>query len=147
MNEEQGMRLALDEARRALIENEVPIGAVVVKGDTVVSRAHNDCVRTGDPTRHAECIALKEAYQTLKSLDGCTLFVTVEPCAMCAGTMLLLRLPRLVFGAFSPVNGCCGSKVDLTDHWFDASAETVGGVLESECSAMLSRFFSELRTN
>ena len=145
MTDEQGVRLALKEGEKALALHEVPIGAVVVKDGTVIAAAHNDCVRTNDPTRHAECIALKEAYRALGSLAGCTLYVMLEPCAMCAGTLLRLRLPRLVYGAFAPVTGCCGSKIDLTDHWFDASTETVGGILEAECAALLSRFFCDLR--
>ena len=145
MTDEQGMRLAIEQGKAALAANEVPVGAVVVKGDTVLAAACNDCNKTNDPTRHAECIALKEAYQKNGSLSGCTLYVTLEPCAMCAGAMLLLRLPRLVYGAFAPVTGCCGSKIDLTDHWFDASTETVGGILESECAALLGAFFASLR--
>lgn len=146
MNDEQAMRLALREAEAALRTHEVPVGAVVVKGDRVIAAAHNDCVSTGDPTRHAECLALRDAYRLLGSLGGCTLYVTLEPCAMCAGTALTLRLPRLVYGAFAPVTGCCGSKIDLTDHWFDASTETTGGVLEAECAALLTAFFADLRT-
>lgn len=145
MTDEQGMRLALTEAEKALAENEVPVGAVVVQNDRVIAKAHNLCVQSGEPWMHAELIALKSAYRAFGSLDGCTLYVTLEPCAMCAGTLLNLRLPRLVYGAFAPVTGCCGSKIDLTDRWFDASAETVGGVLEADCSALLRRFFSDLR--
>lgn len=145
MNDEQGMLLALEEAEKALQENEVPIGAVVVKGESVVSRAHNLCAKLNDPTQHAEVLALREACRACGSLARCTMYVTLEPCAMCAGTLLNLRLPRLVYGAFAPVTGCCGSKIDLTDHWFDASTETVGGILEAECAALLSQFFSDLR--
>ncbi len=147
MNDERWMREALSEAELAFSENEVPIGAVVVRNDTVISRAHNDCVQTCDPTRHAECIALKEAYRKLKTLEGCTLYVTVEPCAMCAGTILQLRLPRLVFGAFEPVTGCCGSKIDLTDHWFEASTATIGGILEPQCRELMQRFFAQFCRN
>lgn len=145
MTDEEGIRLAIAEAAKALEEGEVPIGAVVVRQGTVIAAAHNDCEQTGDPTRHAECIALRDAYRARGSLAGCTLYVTLEPCAMCAGTLLQLRLPRLVYGAFSPVTGCCGSKIDLTDHWFDASTETIGGVLEAECAALMTNFFTDLR--
>lgn len=145
MTDEEGIRLAIAEANKALAAGEVPIGAVVVRRGTVVAAAHNDCARTGDPTRHAECLALKDAYRALGSLAGCTLYVTLEPCAMCAGTLLQLRLPRLVYGAFSPVTGCCGSKIDLTDRWFDASTETIGGILETDCAALLRDFFTDLR--
>ena len=145
MQDEQGMRLALREAERALAEQEVPVGAVVVKGDELIAAAHNDCRATGDPTRHAECLALKAAYRALGSLEGCTLYVTLEPCAMCAGTLLQLRLERLVYGAFAPLTGCCGSKIDLCDHWFGGSAAVRGGVLEADCAALLSSFFGDLR--
>lgn len=145
MNDEAWMRYAIREAETAFREGEVPVGAVVVKDGAIVASAHNRCEAENDPTLHAECIALKEAYRKLGGLDGCTLYVTAEPCAMCAGTMLNLRLPHLVFGAYAPVTGCCGSKIDLTDHWFDASTMTVGGVLERECETLLTRFFSDLR--
>lgn len=139
------MHAALEEAKIALTENEVPVGAVVVKNDRIVSRAHNVCEAKSDPLAHAEVLALNEAYRKLGSLDGCTLFVTLEPCAMCTGAMIHLRLPRLVYGAFDPEFGCCGSKIDLGDHWFDHSMKTTGGVCESECTAYLRDFFRNLR--
>lgn len=145
MNDATWMREALSEAEQAYREGEVPIGAVVVLDGKILASAHNDCVQTGDPARHAECIALHRAFEKTKDLSRCTLYVTVEPCAMCAGTLLLYRIPRLVFGAYNAVTGCCGSKIDLTDHWFDASTETIGGVLEEECKALMTRFFSEVR--
>ena len=97
--------------------------------------------------RHApgEMIALRSAYETLGSLDGCTLYVTLEPCAMCTGAMMHLRLPRLVYGAFDPDCGCCGSRIDLSDHWFDHSVETIGGICEPACAALLKEFFRSVR--
>lgn len=145
MNDVFWMQEALKEAEKAFHNGEVPIGAVVVKGDSIIASAHNDCAASKDPARHAESVALRDAFARTHDLSGCTLYVTLEPCAMCAGTALLYRIPRLVFGAYSPVTGCCGSRIDLTDHWFDASIETTGGVCEKECASILSRFFQELR--
>lgn len=147
MRDEFWMKEALKEAEKAFVCNEVPIGAVVVRNEQIIATAHNECVRTADPTRHAESIVLHKAFGLIGDLTKCTLYVTVEPCAMCAGTILLYRIPRLIFGAYNSVTGCCGSRIDLTDHWFDASIETIGGVLESECKLVLSRFFQTLRIN
>ena len=143
--DERWMLEALTQARVALCEDEVPVGAIVVKDEEIVARAHNLSRQQNDPTLHAEVLALKEAQQKLGSLTGCTLYVTMEPCAMCAGAMVLLKLPRLVFGAFDPSCGCTGSRVDLTDHWFYHSVETWGGILETDCSALLSEFFQRKR--
>ena len=143
--DERWMLEAMREARAALSEDEVPVGAIVVKDDTVVAKAHNLCQQKGDPTLHAELLALKEAQRKLGSLAGCTLYVTMEPCAMCAGAIVLLKLPRLVFGAYDESCGCTGSRVDLTDHWFYHSVETWGGILEKECAALLTDFFQRKR--
>ena len=145
IHDELWMHEALKEARTALHEDEVPVGAVVVKDGGIVARAHNLSRQQKDPTRHAEILALREAQQQLGSLTGCTLYVTMEPCAMCAGAMVLLKLPRLVFGAFDANCGCTGSRVDLTDHWFYHSVETWGGVLERDCAALLTEFFQRKR--
>ena len=144
-NDEYWMQQALTEAWAALVEDEVPVGAVVVKRDEIVARAHNLSRQQNDPTQHAELLALRQAQQILGSLTGCTLYVTMEPCAMCAGAMVLLKLPRLVFGAFDPSCGCTGSRLDLTDHWFYHSVETWGGILEEECAAILTEFFQRKR--
>ena len=144
-NDERWMQEALKEARAAMAEDEVPVGAVVVKDGGIVARAHNLSRQQNDPTLHAEVLALREAQQQLGSLAGCTLYVTMEPCAMCAGAMVLLKLPRLVFGAFDESCGCTGSRVDLTDHWFYHSVETWGGVLEGDCAALLTEFFQRKR--
>ena len=143
--DEQWMRAALQEAQAALQEDEVPVGAVVVKDGVIVARAHNLSRQQKDPTQHAELLALRQAQRQLGSLIGCTLYVTMEPCAMCAGAMVLLKLPRLVFGAFDTSCGCTGSKVDLTDHWFYHSVETWGGILEKDCADLLSEFFQRKR--
>ena len=145
MTDREWMLFAIEEAKRAFDENEVPVGAIVVKDDRIVSKAHNTCNLGNDPLAHAEMLALKDAFGKFGTLDGCTLYVTLEPCAMCAGAMIHMRPPRLVFGAFDQNAGCCGSKIDLTDHWFEHSVETIGGVLENECEALLRTFFDSLR--
>ena len=146
MTDREWMKEAISEAEKAFSEHEVPVGAVIVKDGEIVSRTHNRCEAEHDPTAHAEMLAMKDAYAKLGSLEGCTLCVTLEPCAMCAGAMLHMRLPRLVFGAFDPACGCCGSRLDLTDHWFDHSVETIGGILEPECKTILTRFFQSIRS-
>ena len=144
-NDECWMQEALREAQAALNEDEVPVGAVVVRGGEIIARAHNLSRQANDPTRHAELLALQAVQQALGSLAGCTLYVTMEPCAMCAGAMVLLKLPKLVFGAFDESCGCTGSRIDLTDHWFYHSVETWGGILEEECAALLTEFFQRKR--
>lgn len=139
------MQEAIAEARIALLENEVPIGAVIVRNGEIVSHTHNRCVRDKDPSAHAELLAMREAYFRLGSMEDCTLYVTLEPCAMCAGAMIHYNLPRLVYGAFDRERGCCGSRIDLTDHWFEYTVETVGGVCAETCSGLLNEFFRELR--
>ena len=143
--DERWMQEALKEAKVALSEDEVPVGAAVVKDEQIVAKAHNLSRQRNDPTQHAELLALRAAQETLGSLTGCTLYVTMEPCAMCAGAMVLLKLHRLVFGAFDESCGCTGSRVDLTDHWFYHSVETWGGVLEGDCAALLTEFFQRKR--
>ena len=143
---ERYMRLALEEATLAFDAGEVPVGAVLVCGNEIIARAHNRVEREHDATRHAELLCLQEAMaQRGSRLSDCTLYVTLEPCAMCAGACVNAKLGRLVFGAFDEVAGCCGTKMDLTDHCFLHSVETWGGILESECKELLSRFFQALR--
>lgn len=140
------MRLALEEARSAAAEGEVPVGAVLIKDGAVVAKAHNACERLHDASAHAELLCLRKGMEQLGSrLTGCTLYVTLEPCAMCAGACVNAKLSRLVYGAFDETAGCCGSKMDLTDHCFLHSVETWGGVLEEDCKALLTAFFKELR--
>ncbi len=143
---EQYMRLALEEAALAFDAGEVPVGAVLVKNGEVVARAHNLVETLSDVTAHAELLCLREAMGKLGArLTGCTLYVTLEPCAMCAGACVNAKLGKLVFGAFDEVAGCCGSKMDLTDKCFLHSVETWGGILEDPCKKLLSRFFQVLR--
>jgi len=142
------MELALEEARAAARAGEVPVGAVVVRGEEILSRAYNLRETDNDPTAHAELIAIREAARTLGSwrLDDCTVYVTLEPCAMCAGAMILSRIDRCVYGATDPKGGFLGTLGDLSDvpelnHTF----EVVPGVAEAESAALLKQFFRELR--
>jgi len=143
------MGLALDEARRAALSRDVPVGAVVV-GPTgeVVGRGHNVREATDDPTGHAEVVALRVAAERLGRwrLDDCTLVVTLEPCLMCAGAIVLARIPRLVLGAWDPKAGACGSQWDVVrDRRLNHRVEVVGGVREDECGLLLQRFFEAQR--
>ena len=143
---ERYMRLALDEARLAFDAGEVPVGAVLVCGDEVVARAHNRVETDADATAHAELLCLREGMTKRgPRLCDCTLYVTLEPCAMCAGACVNAKLGRVVFGAFDEVAGCCGSKMDLADKCFLHSVEAWGGILEKDCKAILSNFFQALR--
>jgi tRNA(adenine34) deaminase len=149
MNDETHMRVALEEARLAAADGEVPIGAVVVCDGAVVARAHNRRENDRDPTAHAELLAIRSAAQGLGRwrLSGCTVYVTLEPCPMCAGAMHQARIDRLVFGALDPKAGAVGSLYDLSDdrrlnHRFDVTS----GVLADESSALLRAFFARLRS-
>ena len=143
---ESYMRLALEEARLAFDAGEVPVGAVVVCGNEVISRAHNLVETQHDATAHAELHCLREAMAKRGNrLSDCTLFVTLEPCAMCAGACVNAKLGRIVFGAFDEVAGCCGSKMDLTDQCFLHSVEVWCGILENDCKSLLTSFFQALR--
>lgn len=148
MDDAQWMRLALDEARLAAKSEEVPVGAVMVKGGEVVGRGRNRREGDGNPLAHAEIEAILEAARATGDwrLEGCSLFVTLEPCAMCAGALVLARVERLVFGAWDPKAGFCGSLGDLVrDPRLNHRLEVAGGVLERECSDLLREFFSRLR--
>ena len=144
------MYQALGEARRAAVEGEVPIGAVVVRGEEVVGRGHNRREQDGDPLAHAEILAIREAAIAIESwrLTGCTLFVTLEPCAMCAGALVNSRIERLVFGARDPKAGYCGSLGDLvSDPRLNHRLAVSEGVLAEEAGALLKEFFASLRRN
>lgn len=143
------MGLAIDEATLATQTGDVPVGAIVVGPDgTVIGRGHNTREATGDPTAHAEVLALREAAQAVGEwrLSGCTLVVTLEPCAMCAGAILLARVPRLVLGAWDAKAGATGSVWDLVrDRRMNHRVEVLGGVREAECAQQLVEFFAEHR--
>ncbi|HEX6580884.1 MAG TPA: tRNA adenosine(34) deaminase TadA [Actinomycetota bacterium] len=142
------MRLALEEARAAASAGDVPVGAVVARGDEVVGRAGNAREREQDPTAHAEILALRQAARALGSwhLEGCTLYVTLEPCAMCAGALVLARIDRLVLGAPDPKAGFAGSLGDIVrDGRLNHEVEVTVGVLAEECGEVLRAFFAERR--
>lgn len=145
----RAMAEALAEARLALGTGDVPVGAVVVgPGGVVVGRGRNAREATGDPTAHAEILALRDAAAASGTwrLDDCTLVATLEPCAMCAGAIVLARIPRLVLGAWDPKAGACGSVHDLVrDRRLNHRVEVVGGVLADECGALLREFFGDRR--
>lgn len=142
------MAQAVDEARRAAEHGDVPVGAVVVSGGEIIGRGHNRREVDADPTAHAEILAIREAARARGTwyLDGAELFVTLEPCAMCAGAVVLARLARLVYGADDPKAGACGGVLDITgDARLNHQPVVVGGVLREECSAMVRNFFRQLR--
>jgi tRNA(adenine34) deaminase len=146
--DERWMALALAEARRAESWGDVPIGAVVVSGTEVVARGANARERDHDPTAHAELLAVREAARALGSwrLDGCEIFVTLEPCAMCAGALVLARIERLVYAAADPKAGFAGSLGDLVrDPRLNHRLEVTTGVLEAEASELLRTFFRAKR--
>ena len=142
--DEQYIRNALDLAREAVKRNEVPIGAVVVRDGSILAAATNRTIRDQDPTAHAELLAIREASAKLDSwrLDDCTLYVTLEPCAMCAGAIVLSRMKRVVFGAWDEKAGMAGSVEDLLRHpKLNHRPEVRAGVLAEECSRLLEDFF------
>ncbi|MEX0908952.1 MAG: tRNA adenosine(34) deaminase TadA [Gemmatimonadaceae bacterium] len=146
--EEAYMRSALDDAREAAAAGEVPVGALVVRSGEVIARAANRTVRDQDPTAHAELLAIRAAATALGSwrLEGCTLYVTLEPCAMCAGAIVLARIERLVFGAWDDKAGMAGSVGDLVRHpRLNHRAEVRGGLLAEESAMLLREFFAARR--
>ena len=148
MQDTSFMREALDLARRAGAEGEVPVGALVVHAGRVIGRGANRREAAADPTAHAEMLALTEAARARASwrLDGCTMYVTLEPCAMCAGALVNSRVERLVFGAHDPKAGYCGSLGDIVrDPRLNHRLEVVAGVLADESALLLQEFFGRLR--
>ena len=142
------MRMALEEAARAPVVGEVPIAALIVHDGQVLAQTHNYRELWQDPTAHAEVIAIRAAAAALGTwrLTGTTLYVTVEPCAMCIGAIILARIPRAVFGAWDPKGGACGSVFNLTNEpRLNHHIEIVGGLLEEESQALLQQFFRQLR--
>jgi tRNA(adenine34) deaminase len=142
------MEVALDEARRAASAGEVPVGAVVFRDGAVVAQAHNETVARRDPTAHAELLALQQALRGLQTdrLTDCTLYVTLEPCAQCAGAIVLAKVARLVFGASDPKAGMAGSVGDLVRNArLNHRSEVVSGVCEEECGRLLQDFFRDRR--
>ncbi len=146
--DEAGMRLALAEAKVAEAGGEVPVGAVILRGEEVVGCGHNRTRQDNDPTAHAEMLAIRQAAAHLGSwrLEGCTIYITLEPCAMCAGAMVLARIPRLVFGAWDPKAGACGSVRNVVgDRRLNHQVAVQRGVLEQACGEVLRVFFKKRR--
>jgi tRNA(adenine34) deaminase len=146
--DEECMRIALDEARQALKEGEVPVGAVLVFEEEVLARAHNMPISLNDPTAHAEIMVLREAALRKGNyrLPNTALYVTVEPCLMCAGALIQARVKKLIFGAFDPKAGACGSVYDIPSSPGILHKMTViSGVLEKECREIIQEFFKARR--
>ncbi len=145
------MEVALEQARAAAGAGDVPVGAVVARGDEVLARSGNAREQAQDPTAHAEILALRRAAVMVGSwhLEGCTMYVTLEPCAMCAGAISLARVPRLVYGATDPKGGATGGVIDLfappSSAALNHRPEVEGGLLASESAALLEAFFSDRR--
>ncbi len=139
---------ALKEAKEAFEEDEVPVGAVIVSQKRIVAKAHNQIERLKDPTAHAEMIAITQAASTLGSkwLNDASIYVTIEPCSMCAGALVLARIKNIVFGAQDPKTGACGSVVNITNHEkLNHHAGVKSGILKEECGLLLKEFFKKKR--
>lgn len=139
---------AIKEAEKSAALDEVPVGAVIVKDNKIIARGHNLREKTHDPTSHAEIVAIRKACKKLKSwrLDGCTIYVTIEPCAMCAGTLLWTRIDRIVFGANDPKGGAIGSSFELFRvKNINHHPEITRGVLDGACASLISNFFKKKR--
>lgn len=148
LRDETFMDLALEEARAALTHGDVPVGAVIVRDGVVIGRGHNQRERDADPTAHAEVVAIRQAAAYLDTwrLDRCTLYVTLEPCCMCAGAIVLARIPRVVYGAIDDKAGCAGSIADVLRHpKLNHRPDVFVGVRADECAALLSDFFKHVR--
>ena len=146
--EERFMLEALKEAEKALEKDEVPVGAVIVHGGKIIARAHNQNVLLKDPTAHAEMVAITEATAALKTerLLESKLYVTIEPCAMCAGALVLARVKRIIFGAEDPKAGACGSVLNVAHHKkLNHRIPMTSGVLEKECRSLIQEFFRRKR--
>ena len=146
--DEQYMKMALEEAQEAGRKGEVPVGAILVKGDWVIARDHNRCIELNDPTAHAEVLVLREAGEVLRNyrLNDTVMYVTAEPCPMCAYAMIHGRISRLVFGTLEPKFGAVASKFRLfQENGLNHKVEVDRGILEKECAEVLKAFFKERR--
>ncbi len=147
MTDQDFMALALAEAKQAGLRGEVPVGAILVKGGEVIASGNNAVIGLSDPTAHAEVLALRAAGQVLQNyrLPDCELFVTLEPCAMCAAAMIHARISRVVYGASDPKTGAAGGLLNVFDTTFNHQTKVQGGVLATECGELLSNFFRTKR--
>ena len=147
-NYEKFMKIALDEAKKAFLKDEVPVGAVIVKDNKIIAKAHNLCKKKQDATAHAEIEAIKKASKKIGSyrLIDCTMFVTLEPCPMCMGAIINSRINTLVYGASDKKSGACGGKIDIaTDKIFNHKTNIQKGILKEQCSTLLKTFFKSKR--
>ena len=147
-NDEMFMREAIRQAKIAAETDEVPVGAVIVYERKIIAKAHNQIETLKDPTAHAEMIAITQATNFLSSkwLQECTLYVTIEPCSMCTGALVLARIARVCFGAQDPKTGACGSVINIANHQLlNHRIKVNGGVLAEECAALVSEFFQKKR--
>ena len=142
------MKEALKEAKKAYDKEEIPVGAVIVRDDKIIARGHNIKELKKDTTKHAEIIAIQKASKKMDAwrLEGCTLYVTLEPCAMCAGALIQSRIKKVVIGTIDKKTGACGSVLNLLeDYKFNHQVEIETGIMETECREILQQFFKELR--
>ena len=141
------MEAAIAEARRAAAEGEVPVGAVIVRGGEIIAAGHNACEAEGDPRLHAEMLAIDRACEASGGwrLSDCDIYVTLEPCLMCAGALLNARIRRIYFGAYDAKNGACGSVCDVGTMGFTHKPEIYGGICADDCAALLAEFFAGRR--
>ncbi len=148
MDKEDYMKLALKEAKKAYDELEIPVGAIIVKGGKVIARAYNEKEKKQDSTKHAEILAIQKAAKKLKSwrLYDCDMYVTLEPCSMCAGALIQSRIHKVYIGTMDEKTGACGSVLNLLeDYKFNHKVEVEYGICEDECEKILKDFFRELR--
>ncbi len=148
MIQEKFMKIALQQAQKAMAQDEVPVGAVIVKDDLILSRAYNKKEKNNCSVYHAEIEAIRKACKKLGNwhLDDCDIYVTLEPCSMCAGAIINSRIANVYFGAYDPKAGCCGTLYNLpTDKRFNHTANVQGGILQQQCAQLLSDFFRQKR--
>jgi len=141
------MEKALSEAELALKSGEIPVGAVIVKDGKIISFAHNEREKNNIATHHAEILAIERACSALSSwrLNGCDLYVTLEPCIMCASAIVNARIGRVFFGAYDSQYGGCGGKIDVINHVYKANVQIYGGIMEEECEALINEAFKNIR--
>jgi len=147
-NDEYFMNQALLQARKALVLDEVPVGAIIVKNDKIIARGHNLREKSSDPTAHAEIIAIRKACKKIKAwrLDGCRIYVTVEPCPMCAGALLWTRIDAIIYGTKDPKGGALGSSFNLFEQKnLNHHPQVIGGIMDRECGRLVSDFFKTKR--
>ena len=146
--ENKYMKIAINEALLAIVEGEMPVGAVIVQNGEVIASAHNIRNTEHDPTLHAEIVAMRKACKIKKDwrLDDCDLYVTLEPCAMCSGAIINSRLRNVYYGAYDPEYGAAGGRIDLfSKSYFGSTTKVFGGIMEDECTNLLKTFFTNLR--